>query len=80
MKSTNTNIWLIGTLSQMFFTGFYAQTSFQIKKTNKVVSGKTPFFVIGPFCTPDSVCINTGFWQGSFVWKCCVFNHSIFNL
>ena len=32
MKSTNTNIWLIGTLSQMFFTGFYAQTSFQIKK------------------------------------------------
>ena len=30
---------------------------------NEVVTGTTPFFVIGPFCT------NIGFWYGSFVWK-----------
>lgn len=40
MKSTNTNIWLIGTLSQIFFTGFYAQTSFQIKKLIKWLVAK----------------------------------------
>ena len=37
---------------------------------NKVFTGKTPLFVIGPFCTPYSVCLKIGFWQGSFVWKC----------
>ena len=44
------------------------------QKKNKVVTGKTPFFVIGPFCTPHSICLNIGFWQGSFVWKCYIFN------
>ena len=38
----------------------------------KVVSGKAPFFVIGPICTPHSLCLNIGFWQSSFVGKCCV--------
>ena len=38
----------------------------------KVVTGKTLFFVIGPFCTPHSICVNIGFWQRSSVWKCCV--------
>ena len=46
---------------------------------NKVVNGKTPFFVIGPFCTHHSICLNIGFWYGSFVWKWCVFNLSAFN-
>ena len=27
---------------------------------NKAVSGKIPFFVIDPFCTPHSVCLNIG--------------------
>ena len=40
---------------------------------------KTPFFVIVPFCTPHSSCVNTSFWQDSFVWKCCVFNLSKFS-
>ena len=40
---------------------------------NKVVRGKTPFFVIGPFCTHHSNSLNIGFWYGSFVWKWCVF-------
>ena len=45
----------------------------------KVVTGKTPFFEIGPFCTPHSIFPNIGFWHDSFVWKCCVFNFSTFN-
>ena len=45
----------------------------------KVVTGKTPFFVIGQFCTPHSICLNIGFWQSSFVRKCFVVNLSTFN-
>ena len=33
----------------------------QIFLKNKVVNGKTLFFVIGPFCTPYSICINISF-------------------
>ena len=47
---------------------------------NKAVISKTTFFVIDPFCTSHSICLNIGFWQGSFVWKCCFFNGSTFNL
>ena len=32
------------------------------------------FFVIGPFCTPHSICINIDFRQVSFAQKCCNFN------
>ena len=46
---------------------------------NIVVTGKTPLFEIAPFCTPSSICLKTCFWQSSFVWKCCLFNHSAFN-
>ena len=28
---------------------------------NKVVTRKTPVFVIGSFCTPHSICLNFGF-------------------
>ena len=41
---------------------------------NNVVSGKTLFFVIDPFCTPDSVYLNIGIWQCNIVWKCYAFN------
>ena len=34
----------------------------QIFKKSKVVTGRSSFFVIGPFCTPHSVCLNIGFW------------------
>ena len=51
----------------------------QIFQKNKVVTGKTPFFVIGPFCSRHSICLNIGFWQSSFEWKWCVFNLSGFN-
>ena len=45
---------------------------------NKVVTGRTPFFVIGPFCTHYSICLNIVFWYASFVCKWCVFNLSAF--
>ena len=35
--------------------------------------------MIGPFCTPHSICLHFGFLQVSFVWKCCAFESSIFN-
>ena len=34
-------------------------------RKNKVVAGKMPFFVIGPFGTAHSVCLSIGFCQGS---------------
>ena len=51
----------------------------QIFQKNKVVTGKTPLFVIGPFCSRHSICLNIGFWQSSFEWKWCAFNLSGFN-
>ena len=51
----------------------------QIFQKNKVVTGKTLLFVIGPFCSRHSICLNIGFWQSSFEWKWCVFNLSGFN-
>ena len=46
---------------------------------NNVVSGKTLFFVIDPFCTPDSVYLNIGIWQCNIVWKCYAFNRVTLN-
>ena len=34
---------------------------------NRVVTIKTPFFLIGPLLTPYSKCLDIGFWQGNFV-------------
>ena len=43
------------------------------------LTGKTPFFVISPFCTHHSICFSIGFWYGSFSWKWWIFNFSVFN-
>ena len=32
----------------------------------KLSSSKTPLFMIGPFCPPYSICLNTGFWRWIF--------------
>ena len=69
----NTDIWVIGTLNQLFVRGSYNEIKFS---KNKVVSGKTPLFVIGPFCNPHSICLNS---IRNFVWKCDVFHGSTFN-
>ena len=35
--------------------------------------------MIGPLCTPYSICLSIVFWQSSFVWKRWVFNLNTFN-
>ena len=70
------DIWVIGTLNNLFIRGFHTQIKYS---KNKVVSDKTPLFVIGPFCIRNSICINIGFGQGNFVRKCCVFLYSTFH-
>ena len=70
----NTDILAVGASNRIFIIGFYNKRNFQ---KNKVSSGKTPFLVVGPRCMPQSICLTIGFWQGSFIWKSCVFNFSI---
>ena len=70
------DILVICTLNQLFI-----KCSLKLGfRNNKVVSGKTPFIVICPFHNFHSIYLNIGFWQGSFVWKCCAFNRSTLNL
>ena len=65
MKSMNMDTLVVGTPNQLFKIKFLQK--------NKVVTGKTLFFMIGPFCTPHSIGLTNGFRQGSFVWKCWYF-------
>ena len=51
-------IWEIGTLNQLFREFLILKLNFQ---KNEIVTGKTPFFVIGPFCTFYSICLNIAF-------------------
>ena len=48
-------------------------------RKGRAVTGKTPFFVIGPFCIHHFICLIAGFWYDSFTWKLCVFNLNTFN-
>ena len=50
MKSMNMDIWVVG-----IFIGIFKLK--QNLQKNKVVTGKTPFFVIGPFFTQHSICL-----------------------
>ena len=53
------DIWVVGTLNQLFFIrGSYTEIKFSKKKK---ISGKTQFLVIGPLCTPHSFCLYIGF-------------------
>ena len=54
-KIINMDIWVVG---QLFRRGFSTETKFL---KNVLVSGKTPFFMISPFCTLHSICLNIGF-------------------
>ena len=51
-------VWAVGTLNQLFKRGIKLKQNFQ---KNKVVTGKTPFSVISPFCSYHSICLNIGF-------------------
>ena len=52
-----------------------------VLKTNKCLLGsdKTQSFGIGPFCTPDYICLHIRFCQSSFVWKYWALNCSTLN-
>ena len=63
---TKSYIWAIGPLNRLFIRGSHTQVSFQ---KDKRVSGKSPFFVIDPFCTPHSICLNIGFSEAA-VQRC----------
>ena len=52
------DIWEVDTLNQIFIKVCYAQIKFS---KNQVVSGKTLFFVVGPFYTPHAICLSIGF-------------------
>ena len=54
----NMDIWVIGTLNQILIRGFCIRIKF---KKDRVVRDKPPFFVISPFYTPYSICLNIGF-------------------
>ena len=41
---------------------------------NKLVTGKTPFFAIGPFFTHHSICLNTDFWY------CILYGNNAFSI
>ena len=58
-------------LNQVYLRSPYANF-----ERSKVVSSKSPFFVINPFCTSCSVSLNISICQSSFVWKYCVFKSS----
>ena len=55
-------MWAFGSLEEVL----KLKQNFQKKK---VVTGKTSFFVMGPFCTHHFICLNIGFWHDSFAWK-----------
>ena len=47
-------------INQLFMRGSYTPTK-KKKKKNKQVGGKTPFFIIDPFCLPHPIFHSTGF-------------------
>ena len=72
----NIDIWVVGTTNEIFAKGSETEARFL---KNGLITSKMSFFVIGSFCTLHSNCVGMSFWQGNFVWKCCVFNLSSFN-
>ena len=61
-KRRNIDIWVVATSNQLCLRGFLSETKFsKKKKKKKKVTGKTPFFVIGPFCTHHSNYLDIGF-------------------
>ena len=54
----NIDIWVIEKSNEQFIRGSYIEINFSKKKA---VSGRIPFFVIGPFFTSHSICLNIEF-------------------
>ena len=62
-------IWRFGLLAHQISSIQEVLKLKQIFQKNKVVTAKTPLFVIGQFCSRHSIRLNIGFWQSSFEWK-----------
>ena len=60
-------IWTFGWLVHQINSLYEVLKLKQIFVKTKLVTGKNSFFMIGPFCTPHSICLGIGFWQSSFV-------------
>ena len=58
IKSTNIWIWVVAATNQLFKEVLKLKQNF---RKNKVVTGKTPLFVIGPLCSHHFICLNIGF-------------------
>ena len=63
-KSRNRNIWVACKSNQIKVLKL--KLNFQ---KNEAVSGKSTFFVIGPFVLPTQFALTLGFWQDSFAQK-----------
>ena len=50
------DIWVAGTSNLLFLRGPKTGKNFP-----KKITGKTPLFVIGAFCSCHSICLNIGF-------------------
>ena len=62
--------WLVHQIN--FYTRFLNWN--RILEKIKQLLAKVRFFATVAFCAPHSICLNIGFWESSFVWKCWVFN------
>ena len=51
-------VLVVVTLNQLFVRDFYTEMNFS---KNEVVSGKTQFLMVGPFCTRNSICLKISF-------------------
>ena len=60
-KHRQKKLWAFGSLEQQINSLKEVLKLKENFKKNKVVNGETRFFVIGPFCTHHSICLNTGF-------------------
>ena len=76
-KSIYASILVVGALNWLFVRGSYTGNFFEKNKadTSKI---KTPFFVIGLFCTPYSICVSLGSDRAVLYKKCSVSNLSDF--
>ena len=60
-------VWSFGSLVYQIKSLYQVLQLKQNFRKYKVVAGKTPFFVIDLFCSLYSICLNNGFWLGSFI-------------
>ena len=61
IKPQHLQIWSFGPLVHQINSFQEVLKLKQIFQKNKAVTGKTPLFVIGQFCSRHSICLNVGF-------------------